>query len=181
MILPGEAGVAELLAWCFHSPRRLAALAVGLLVLLIGAGAAVGAVRGGGAPAAVSATTAGGVPGTGPAVQAALAFTRVWASKPASDTADEWRAALRPLATPELARGLAITDPSTLPGGGPSGRATVRFVATSSALIEVPLSSGSSVLVTVVVVGGRWLASDVQPATGDPGDVTAAGAAAPVG
>jgi hypothetical protein len=163
--------VAELLAWCFHSPRRLAAVLVGLLAVLVGAGVAVNAVRSGPVQRPSSAVGVSGLsPDAGPAVQAALAFTRAWASKPASSTAEQWRQAVSPLATPELVRGLAVTDPGALPGGAPTGDPTIRFVSVSSALIEVPLSTGTRVLVTVVLVNGHWLASDVQPVQGDPGD-----------
>jgi hypothetical protein len=175
--------VAELLAWCFNSPRRLGAVLVGLLALLIGAGVAVNAIRSG--PSQRSPSSAVGVsgvsPDAGPAVQAALAFTRAWASKPASVTDEQWRRSVDPLATPDLVRGLAVTDPAALPGGAPAGDPTIRFVSVSSALIEVPLSSGTRVLVTVVLVNGHWLASDVQPVAGDPGDVPPAVASASAG
>jgi hypothetical protein len=95
----------------------------------------------------------------------------VWASKPAAATDQQWRQSVEPLATAELARGLGLTDPAGLPGGVPQGEPTIRFVSVSSALIEVPLSTGRRVLVTVVLVNGRWLASDVQPLAGDLGDV----------
>jgi hypothetical protein len=172
--------VAELLAWCFHSPRRLAAVLAGLLVLLIGAGVAVTAIRGdSGAHSSSSAAGLSGVsPDAGPAVQAAVAFTRAWASKPASSTDEQWRRSVGALATPDLLRGLAVTDPSALPGGAPAGDPVIRFVSVSSALIEVPLSTGIRVLVTVVLVNGHWLASDVQPVAGDPGDVPGTGAPA---
>ena len=175
--------MAELLAWCFHSPRRLAAVLVGLLALLIGAGVAVNAVRSGPAqrPSSSAAGVSGLSPDAGPAVQAALAFTRAWASKPASSTDEQWRQSVSPLATPELVRGLAVTDPGALPGGAPTGDPTIRFVSVSSALIEVPLSTGTRVLVTVVQVNGHWLASDVQPVEGDSGDVPGAGASASAG
>ncbi|HEX2808425.1 MAG TPA: hypothetical protein VHN80_19860, partial [Kineosporiaceae bacterium] len=96
-------------------------------------------------------------------------------------TDEQWRRSVDPLATPDLVRGLAVTDPAALPGGAPAGDPTIRFVSVSSALIEVPLSSGTRVLVTVVLVNGHWLASDVQPVAGDPGDVPPAVASASAG
>ena len=170
--------MADLLAWCFHSPRRLAAVLVGVLALLIGAGAAVNALLPDGppAPSRGGSAEAAGSPDAGPASAAALAFTRVWASKPAAVSDQQWRASIAPLATAELARGLALTDPAGLPGGVPQGAPTIRFVSVSSALLEVGLSTGRRVLVTVVLVNGRWLASDVQPLAGDSGDVPASAA-----
>jgi hypothetical protein len=80
---------------------------------------------------------------------------------------------LAPLATDDLAAALRLTDPSSLPGAAPSGEPDVRFVAQSSALVAVPLSTGATVLVTVIDSpgGGGWRVSDIQPDTGDVGDV----------
>jgi hypothetical protein len=171
--------VSDLLAWCFHSPRRLLLVAVALVVLIIGVGAAVQALTPSStsSPDARTTTVAtAAVANSGAAVDAAVAFTRAWASKPASVTVEQWRQGVQPLATPELARLLATTDPAALPGGGPAGEPGVRFLSAASALIEVPLSSGPRVLVTVVLLGGRWLAQDVQPLAGDAGAVGGPGA-----
>ncbi|HEY6796928.1 MAG TPA: hypothetical protein VI248_19835 [Kineosporiaceae bacterium] len=170
--------MAEVVAWCFHSPRRLLLVVAGLLVALIGTGAVVRTVgpqagqsrSGGGASAAVV--------GAQPAIDAAVTFTRAWASKPPSVTAAQWRQGLQPLVTAELGRLLAETDPASLPGGAPTGTPTVRFQSLYSAMIQVPLSNDRSVLVTVVLVSGRWLASDVEP---DAGNVGAGVPGAPAG
>ena len=174
--------MAELLAWIFHSPRRLLAVLIGLLAVVIGVGLLVQAAMprqpsSGTAPTGV--TAAG--PDTEQATQAALAFTRAWASKADGQTAEQWRQSLVPLTTPDLQRGLSLTDPATLPGGRPQGTPTVRFIAVASSLVEVPLSTGSRVLVTVVRVNAHWVASDVQPVSGNAGDVPAspAGSTAP--
>jgi hypothetical protein len=167
--------VSDLLAWCFHSPRRLLLVAVALLALVIGIGVLVQAAMpkaDGGTPAASTATAS--VAGSGAAIEAAVTFTRAWASKPASTSAEQWRQGLRPLVTPDLAALLASTDPASLPGGAPAGQPAVQFLAVSSALIKVPLSTGQPVLVTVVLVDGRWLAKDVQPLAGDSGAVSGA-------
>jgi hypothetical protein len=167
--------VADLVTWCFHSPRRLLLVAAGLIAVVIGAGAVVRlALPAGGDAASVERPAASvSVAGSVAAVEAAVAFTRAWASKPASVTPAQWRQGLQPLVTPELGRLLAETDPAALPGGAPAGRPAVRFASVQSALIEVPLSTRQSVLVTVVLAaGGRWLASDVQPDAGDAGAAT---------
>jgi hypothetical protein len=134
------------------------------------ASAAAGTTSG---SASASASASGPVsvqaPVVQPFVQAALTFTQSWASLRPGETAAQWHAALEPLVTRELSAGLALTDPSSLPGGTPAGTATVRFVAQESALVEVPLSVGRSVLVTVVTDGASWRVSDVQPAEGDAG------------
>lgn len=162
----------ELIAWCFHSPRRLLAVGAAAIALLLAGAVAVQAVfpddgrRAGGTPSAVAAPA-----DTGAAVGAAVEFTRRWASVPPGRTAEQWRAGLAGLVTSDLASGLALTDPGALPGGTPVGQPVVRFVSASSALVEVPLSSGRHVLVTVVLSGKTWLASDVQPLEGNAGDV----------
>jgi hypothetical protein len=166
--------VADLLAWCLHSPRRLLGVVVVALAVLVGV---IGVLQTGRSDARpgprASTSVAGALPDTGPAVGAAVTFTRAWASKPAGSSAEQWRQQLTALVTPDLARGLAATDPASLPGGQPHGTPTLRFVSTASCLVEVPLSSGRSVLVTVVLsdADGHWLVSDVQPATGNLGDV----------
>jgi len=172
--------VSDVLAWCFHSPRRLGAVALVLLALVVGAGAAVRAlIPAEGAPAPARPASTAAVAGTGGAVDAALAFTRAWASKPASASAEQWQRTLQPLVTPDLGRQLAYTDPAALPGGTPVGQPGIRFQEVQSALLEVRLSTGRTVLVTVVRSGDRWLASDVQPLAGDLGDVPSAAPAGP--
>lgn len=199
----GEPGVGgDLVAWIFHSPRRLvlvagvvllAALGVGgLLSRLSGAGAAGGPVATASPTATPTAETTGrpspagtaaatptpvtGVsgaqaPDAAPFVTAAVRFTQVWGRLQPGETAAQWHDRVDPLATPELAAALRLTDPASLPGAAPTGRAVVRYLAETSALVAVPLTDGSTVLVTVVAQGGRWQVSDVQPDVGDAGDV----------
>jgi hypothetical protein len=163
--------VSDLLAWCFHSPRRLLLVGVALVAVLILVGAGVRELSPGASRPSPSTSAAASVPvrNAGPAVQAAVAFTKAWASKPESQSAEEWQGTLEPLVTPELGRLLATTDPAQLPGGAPTDGASVRFVSASSALVEVPLTTGKGVLVTVVLLNGRWLAQDVEPVAGDVG------------
>jgi hypothetical protein len=172
--VPAEAPVAEVIAWCFHSPRRLLVVVVTAVVVLLGGAAAIQAMRPGGNDGGAAGSSGVAVPvDSAPAVAAAVEFTRRWAGVPAGQDAAQWRAGLAGLVTPELAGGLALTDPASLPGGAPTGRPVVRFVSVSSALVEVPLSGSRSVLVTVVLANGHWLASDVQPLAGNAGDVGA--------
>jgi hypothetical protein len=174
--------VSDLVAWCFHSPRRLLLVVAALIAVLIGGGALVQAVMpraGDGATDSPSSTAS--VAGSGAAVDAAVTFTRAWASKPASASVDQWRQGLQPLVTPYLGRLLAQTDPASLPGGAPAGQPSVRFASVSSALIEVPLNSGRPVLVTVVQLNGHWLAQDVEPLAGDSGAVSPGAAAGSIG
>ena len=166
--------MADLLSWAFHSPRRVLVLAVVLVAVLVGAGAAFRAVGSGPASGDGSADRSAqpvALADQGAAAAAAATFTRAWASKPADRSVQQWRQDLHGLITPELERLLADTDPSSLPGGAPSGRTVVRFVSGASAMIEVPLTTGRRVLVTVVLFNGRWLANDVQPLAGNDGDV----------
>jgi hypothetical protein len=175
--VPAGAPVADLLAWCFHSPRRLLLVAAVVVAVVLGGVVAAQALWPG--RAGEPGPRASGVEapaGSEPAVAAAVEFARRWASVPQGQDARQWRAGLAGLVTPELARGLAETDPAGLPGGAPDGQPVLRFVSVSSALVEVPLSGGHRVLVTVVLADRRWLASDVQPVEGNVGDVPAGSA-----
>jgi hypothetical protein len=175
--------VADLVSWVFHSPRRLLLVVGGVLVLVIGLGAAARVLLPGGSSDAAPSSPAASasVAGSAEAVDAAVSFTRAWASKPGTMTAQQWHEGLQRLVTPDLGRLLESTDPADLPGGTPSGPPTVRFVSGTSALVEVPLSTGQRVLVTVVQVSGHWLVQDVQPASGDLGDVSPGAGAASSG
>ncbi len=175
----------DLLNWAFRSPGRFAAVVLAALALVValsvvsrGAGTSADQAPGEGRRAAAPTATAapGSLPEAEPYLRTAVDFARVWAVLPSGGTTAQWRASLAPLVTPELARGLALTDPAGLPGGTPTGSPALRFLASSSALVEVPLSSGVSVLVTVVDTGGGVRkVSDVQPNQGDFGATTGAG------
>lgn len=162
----------DVVAWCFHSPRRLLAVVLAVVVLVIGAGVAWQSRSEGGTEAGAKPSAIGAPQDSRPAVEAAVAFARAWATNPPGQSADQWRTRLSGLVTPELAAGLAQTDPAALPGGTPEGEPAIRFFSVSSALVEVALSTGRHILVTVVYyTDGRWLASDVQPLAGNAGDV----------
>jgi len=173
------AGGADLASWLLRSPRRLAVIAI----LAIGGVLAIGnlthgSVQPSAAPAATPATTPPAsvpaqVPDAQPFVTTAVHFVQEWARIRPGETAAQWQRRLAPLATDDLAAALRLTDPSSLPDAAPSGEPDVRFVAQSSALVAVPLSTGATVLVTVIDSpgGGGWRVSDIQPDTGDVGDV----------
>ena len=111
------------------------------------------------------------VPDAVPFVSTAVEFVQAWGALRTGETAAQWHDRVDPLVTADLAAALQLTDPAKLPGARPSGRPTVRFVANTSALIAVPLSDGSTVLVTVISAGLDWQVADIQPDVGDAGDV----------
>jgi hypothetical protein len=174
------AGGADITSWILRSPRRLAVIAI----LAIGGVLAIGNLTHGSAqPAAAPSATptatappasvAAQVPDAQPFVATAVHFVQEWARIRPGESAAQWQRRLAPLATDELAAALRLTDPSSLPDAAPSGEPNVRFVAQSSALVAVPLSTGATVLVTVIdTPGGGWRVSDIQPDTGDVGDVS---------
>jgi len=174
------AGGADLASWLLRSPRRLAVIAI----LAIGGVLAIGnlthgSVQPSAAPAATPTATAppasvaAQVPDAQPFVATAVRFVQAWARVRPGESAAQWQRRLAPLATDDLAAALRLTDTSSLPDAAPSGEPDVRFVAQSSALVAVPLSTGTTVLVTVINTpgGGGWRVSDIQPDTGDVGDV----------
>lgn len=146
--------MAELVTWACRSPQRLVAVLLTLAIGLLGIGSLALDQLGGHhettRPVTAYRDTDAALPESKPFVDAAVAFVRLWAQPKPGQSALEWRRALEPLVTRELAAGLALTDPGSLPGGAPTGTPAVRYVSHSSALIAVPLTTGSSVLVTVV-------------------------------
>jgi len=164
----------DAIAWLCRSPRRLVvSAAVTFAVVVIGGSALFGdgtGGSGGGADGSSNTTTTAPqaqVPSADPYVGAAVGFVQQWSQLKPGETAAGWQARVLPLATPELAEALKTTDPANLPGVGPEGEPVVRFVSQTSGLIAVPLSDGSSVLVTVVIEGQQPLVSDIQPNVGD--------------
>lgn len=95
-------------------------------------------------------------------VRAAVGFVTVWARP-----RDGWHAAVRAWATPELALALDATDPGSLPGAVPTGAPAVRSLAEGSAMVAVPLSTGHTVVVTVITSDDAWLVGDVEPDVGN--------------
>lgn len=160
-------------AWACRSPRRLILL-VGVPILAIVLGGALwngnrdsaagsGSTSGGGSTASGAAQ----LPDSGAYVSAAITFVGVWGRLAPGQTAAQWHDAVRALSTQDLGQSLDRTDPTSLPGAGPTGTPQVRFLSSSSALIAVPLANGHSVLVTVVRGGNGMLVNDVEPDVGN--------------
>ena len=168
---------AELVAWAFRSPRRLATVVLVAVAVLVAVGVwtqrsepAAGSGAAAAPSSAPSPATAGArVPDAQPFVSTAVQFVGQWARLRPGEGAQQWQNRVTPLVTADLAAALRLTDPTTLPGGAPDGEPEVRFVSGASALVAVPLSGGERVLVTVVDDAGRWRVSDVQPDQGDTG------------
>lgn len=159
------------IVWLCRSPQRLAGSVVALLaVVLLGGGALFGGFGSSpahSAPAGTPAPAAAQVPDAAPYVAAATSFVRVWSRLAPGQSASQWLSTVTPLATSQFAAELRTTDVATLPGVPPAGEPVVRFVASSSALLAVPLADGSSVLVTVVSEPAGPRVSNVQPDVGD--------------
>jgi hypothetical protein len=170
--------VADSIAWLCRTPRRLAVAAVVVLAVLLLGGAALGGSRGtaadgsdgrgagagGGGPAA---TTPARVPDADPYVRAAVTFAERWAVPEKGASTAQWQKRLAPLATDDLAEALTGVDITVLPGVPPEGEPVVRYLASTSALIAVPLADSTTVLVTVVGTGAPLQVSDIQPDVGD--------------
>lgn len=163
----------DLSTWAFQSPRRLALL-VGIPVGAVLLGGSLLSLHGDSTRGAASLNTAptasvhADVPNAQPFVTAAVDFVRVWARLAPGQTASQWHDAVRALATPELATALDLTDPASLPNSVPSGKPVVRFVTSTSGLVSVPLSNGTSVIATVVTHDQHsWLVDDIEPETGN--------------
>jgi hypothetical protein len=164
--------LSDVIAWLCRSPRRLIVSATTIFVILVVGGSALFGNDSGGAGSGMSgaaATTAprAQVPNADPYVSAAVAFVQQWSQLKPGETTDAWLSRVTPLTTADLAAALKTTDPVNLPGVGPQGEPVVRFVSQTSGLVAVPLSDGTSVLVTVVTGGQEPLVSDVQPNVGD--------------
>jgi hypothetical protein len=167
--------VADAVKWLCTSPRRLAVTVGGLILLAVIGGSAFNQQRttDGAAGAEPTPTSVSGaaVPDAKPYVDAAVRFVDAWSVKQSGETDAEWHERVSELTTPELAAALKETDTATLPGSGPSGSPSVRYVTQDSGQVAVPLEDGDTVVVTVVSASrSTWRVSDVQPDVGDYGD-----------
>jgi hypothetical protein len=175
----------RLVRWACHSPRRLGAIGVAALTLLLGVAFVVGGARpvGGAAVAAPpsSGTSTPAVPGSAatPAPpepddygdadageaseRAARAFLVTWSGAATAGTQQAWLDRLRPVATTDLLAGLASTDRAAVPVG-PVRSLSVTGVGDHVAEYEAELAGGTRVAVLVVDEGGRWAVVDVVPA-----------------
>lgn len=183
----------DLLAWAFDSPRRLLAVAAGLLLTLTlavtGAAQAVGGGDGDAAAANRSATEASAEPSPDPtayaeadpsddepaapdpdAAKVARKFVKAWLKGPSAKSPESWLAGLHPYVTSELYSGLEETDPARIPPAK-IGPGDVGALAVGDYLNEltVPLEGGRSLAVTLAYDGSVWRATAVEEAEAKPG------------
>ncbi|MFC7597679.1 hypothetical protein ACFQU3_20365 [Terrabacter sp. GCM10028922] len=97
------------------------------------------------------------------AQEAASGFVTAWARP--SVPAEQWLAGVRGYLAPDLERSMSYTDPTRIPASKVIGPARMVHVLpdATGASFEVPTDAGP-IRVEVVLVEGRWLASDVAPA-----------------
>jgi hypothetical protein len=163
--------MAEMIAWACRTPRRLVGVVLVPILLLVLIGSfwsgrlsGEGSSGAGGSVPTVSAQ----VPDAAPFVTAAVRFVNTWGKLAPGQTPDEWRDAVRALATTDLSTRLDQTDLNGLVNASASGKPDVRFLTTASALVAVPMTNGRPVLITVVNNDNqRWLVDDVQPDIGN--------------
>ncbi|MGW5237853.1 hypothetical protein ACWEOW_02870 [Monashia sp. NPDC004114] len=127
--------------------------------------------------ASVGTSPAGGNPSdpTDPAVpagsaEAAQGFVTAWARP--SLPADQWLSGVRGYVAPELERSMSYTDPARIDATTVTGPARMVHVLPdgSAATFEVPTDAGAT-RVELALVKGRWLATDIVPASAAaPGD-----------
>jgi hypothetical protein len=168
--------------WAFFSPARLAlvCLAVGLVIV----GAVLLATRGSPAetravrpaetttprsqPSPSIAPTATSSEPVGPAARrhvtrTARAFVDVWVSG-RSMSRSAWHAALEPLTTTSLYRGLRSADPSRLPSGASVTDARLEQLGPFAGTAIVMLTGGTALDVHLVAQHDGWVVSNIRPA-----------------
>lgn len=103
------------------------------------------------------------------ATTAATTFLTSWA-RPAVPQRS-WYAALAPLATPDLAQGLAVTDPRNVPATRVTGPLEPEEVSPNltapTSVVFVAATDAGAVAVTVTLTGSAWLVAHVAPAERD--------------
>jgi hypothetical protein len=173
----------DLLAWVFHSPRRLLlVVVVPLLVVSVGPvllsrlndddGAPAAATDQATAAATQSATpTLPGdqalPPATPPpdAVRVVNTFVEVWLAGATADTdpeVQEWHKRLAQYVTPELSTALKDTDPGRVPDASPTGPAQPLRVGEYLSELSVPMSDGKDLNLTIAWDGEAWRVSDID-------------------
>jgi hypothetical protein len=100
----------------------------------------------------------------------ATAFAKAWSSSDRS--AAEWTKGIEPFVTPDLAEGLAQTDPAHVPATKVTGEAVLLTSSGHSAEVRVPTDGGSIVVTLHRESSDPWLISDVAPADQPPGAPT---------
>jgi hypothetical protein len=169
----------DLVAWLFHSPRRL--LLVILAPLVVASLVSVLSSRleheTPGVPANRATETAGSEatptfpeivpPATAPpeAFEVVRSFVRAWLTGPAATTDQQvraWHERLRPYVTPELAGALRDADPARLPDATAAGDPVVLQVGEYLVEMSVPMSDGRDLNLTVTWDGKAWRVSDIE-------------------
>jgi hypothetical protein len=100
-----------------------------------------------------------------PAAKVAASFLAAWARPSAARQA--WYAALRPMATADLAKGLAAADPRNVPASKVTGALRAREVspnltAPTRAVLVADTNAGP-IAVTVTLSGTTWLVQGIAP------------------
>ncbi|MPZ94731.1 MAG: hypothetical protein GEU96_07385 [Propionibacteriales bacterium] len=178
----------DVVAWCLHSPGRLAAVGLTAAAVVVGvvlvAGttdqpATAGQADRPSAPPTAAASSSVPPPSTAgessprpdetapagrsaaePAAEKFLAHYLVETTPPALES---WRAAVQPLVTPSLWRGLQHTDPSALPRGSVE-ELEVDAAGAFGAEILAHLTDDTTLALSLVWEQGGWRVADVQPA-----------------
>jgi len=172
----------RLLAWVFHSPRRLLAVVVlPLIVATVLAGILSKDGTGkpevsstpsesvqpeyGSPPPAPPAFVSTPTPSAPPAqaVRAAEGFVQTWLAGRTTEPVAVWHRRIASFVTPQLAQGLRSTDPARLPATNVSGAPEPVQVGEFLARFSVPLADGSAVAVTTAWDGQAWRVTDIQP------------------
>jgi len=160
-----------MIAWACRTPRRLIGVVVVPILSLVIAGSLWSGQRigeDGSGTRGPAPSASAQVPDAAPFVTAAVRFVNAWGRLAPGQTPDEWHSTVRALATPDLSTKLDQTDLNGLVNAAVSGKPDVRFLTTTSALVAVPMTNGSPVLVTVVNNDNqRWLVDDIQPDVGN--------------
>jgi hypothetical protein len=171
-----------LLAWTFHSPRRLLVVVVTPIVVVAAIAAVMSSNQAGkeeaarALPESVQSETPSRTPGptrytTTPspdapspgAIRAARVFVETWLAGRTTKPVANWHKQLAKYATPQLAEGLRSTDPSRLPETTVSGAPEPVRVGEYLANFLVPLADGSNVAVSTTWDGQAWRVTDIQP------------------
>jgi hypothetical protein len=169
----------DLVAWLFHSPRRL--LLVILVPLIVTSLVSVlfsglkqeapqaPANQATNSPGADAMATGAGTPPLATAPPEAFdtvdSFVRIWLTGPAAETDEQvraWHERLRAYVTPELAAALQHTDPARVPDATVAGPPVVLQAGDYLTEMSVPMSDGRDLNLTIAWDGQVWRVSDIE-------------------
>jgi len=183
----GRAGAYRgLWQWPLRSPRRLAAVGLGVVAVLAGITVLISLLAdpsrsatpspSGSQSNAVAPSRSAGASTTGlppvaeltptllpltqappAALTAASSWATAWATHPAGATTEQWLAGLRPFTTPEYLAVLGNTDPANVPATSVTGPPKPVLVSPRSLRVEVPTNALTLLLLVVDYTGnGDW-------------------------